>query len=261
MSNLSQFAGGVGYIDLEVFMIAGGGGAGFAQSPNPWSGGGGGAGGAYYGVISVKPASTCPITVGAVGATGASTGLPGSNGGDTSITCPVGTYRVAGGGGGGGWGGVPGGNPGTDGGCGGGASGLAPGSNPAAGRSIYKVGIGSDTTAVSTKNGNFYGYPGGAAPGGNLGGYPVGGSGGGAGGSGMAGGASALISDITGTITSYGLGGGGGGAAAAGVVVVRYPTQFAASSYTPAPAVTDLSPATPGYRTYKFDASASITLP
>jgi hypothetical protein len=48
-------------------------------------------------------------------------------------------------------------------------------------------------------------------------------------------------------------------AAASGVVFVRYPTAYAAA---PAfPGATDLSPQTPGFRTYKFTGNGSITLP
>jgi hypothetical protein len=282
MSNLSQFAGGVGYIDLEVFMIAGGGGGG-GSSPT-YQPGGGGAGGIYYGVVSVRPASTCPVTVGAGGGVGPSpSSTPGSRGGDTSITCPVGTYRVVGGGGGDGGNGVA-----LEGGCGGGGSNFTPIPSAVLGaRSIYRVGLTtSELHYVSTKNGDFYGYPGGTS-------LNTGGNGGHSGGPGYYDSSTPLINnfrtDITGTFTSYGFGGPaktypggaaapsgaantgdggggnytgtGGGAGGSGFVVVRYPTQFAVSSYTPAPAVVDLSPATPGYRTYKFNASASITLP
>lgn len=93
------------------------------------------------------------------------------------------------------------------------------------------------------------------------------------------------ISNITGSTVEYGSGngsytgvttgpansgtGGGGStvptpsgyAGGSGVVVMRYPTQFAEASFTPTPAVTDLSPATPGYRTYRVTASATITFP
>lgn len=44
-----------------------------------------------------------------------------------------------------------------------------------------------------------------------------------------------------------------------GVVVVQYPSAYpAAPSF---PGATDVSPATPGYRTYRFTSSGSITLP
>lgn len=101
---------------------------------------------------------------------------------------------------------------------------------------------------------------------------------------------SAYCSDITGTLEGYGqgvvhlaqsffgdLGNGGantgrGGSVAAsccgcicsgsggsGVVVIRYPDQFAAAPASPG--ATDCSPATPGYYTYRFNSTGSITLP
>ncbi len=46
---------------------------------------------------------------------------------------------------------------------------------------------------------------------------------------------------------------------APGVVIVRYPTSLSAA---PAfPGATDISPSTPGYRTYRFTSPGSITLP
>ena len=98
-----------------------------------------------------------------------------------------------------------------------------------------------------------------------------------------------FVSDITGTMTAYGSGGaslvgsptvpvaggantgnGGDGAGytaspadgksgGSGIVIVRYPTQFAASPSFPG--ATNESPSTPGYYTYKFTSSGSITLP
>lgn len=99
-----------------------------------------------------------------------------------------------------------------------------------------------------------------------------------------------VCSDITGTLLEYGMGAsavdtaiwpsvgagktnfGGGGRAqkrpdgcadsangGSGTVVVRYPTQFAAAPSFPG--ANDCSPATPGYYTYKFDSTGSITLP
>lgn len=99
-----------------------------------------------------------------------------------------------------------------------------------------------------------------------------------------------VCSCITGTLLEYGMGAssvdptiwpsvgagktnfGGGGRAqkrpdgcadsangGSGTVVVRYPTQFAAAPSFPG--ANDCSPATPGYYTYKFDSTGSITLP
>ena len=96
----------------------------------------------------------------------------------------------------------------------------------------------------------------------------------------------AVCSCITGTLEEYGRGrvpvgvptcmcpspanSGIGGAATecgrtcsssggSGVVVVRYPTQFAAAPASPG--ATNCSPQTPGYHTYRFNSTGSITLP
>lgn len=53
--------------------------------------------------------------------------------------------------------------------------------------------------------------------------------------------------------------GGPGITGAAGVVVVSYPSAFAAASSFPG--ASDISPQTPGYRTYQFTSPGSITLP
>jgi hypothetical protein len=50
-----------------------------------------------------------------------------------------------------------------------------------------------------------------------------------------------------------------GGSGGSGTVIVRYPTQFAAAPLTPG--ATNCSPVTPGYYTYRFNSSGSITLP
>lgn len=50
-----------------------------------------------------------------------------------------------------------------------------------------------------------------------------------------------------------------GWAGSPGVLVVRYPSAYAASPSFPG--ATDCSPATPGFRTYRFTSSGSITLP
>lgn len=49
------------------------------------------------------------------------------------------------------------------------------------------------------------------------------------------------------------------GSGGSGTVIVRYPTQFAAAPLTPG--ATNCSPVTPGYYTYRFNSSGSITLP
>jgi hypothetical protein len=50
-----------------------------------------------------------------------------------------------------------------------------------------------------------------------------------------------------------------GGNGGSGTVIVRYPDQFAAAPASPG--ATDCSPATPGYYTYRFNSTGSITLP
>ena len=94
-----------------------------------------------------------------------------------------------------------------------------------------------------------------------------------------------IFSDITGTMCEWGHGGsnttpvptdflntcaneGHGGNTdqgnnstngGSGVVIIKYPTDFAAAPSSPG--ATDCSPATPGFRTYRFNSSGSITLP
>lgn len=73
-----------------------------------------------------------------------------------------------------------------------------------------------------------------------------------------------IKNNITGTLVSYGstIGTGGAapaGAGVAGVLVIKWPSfHGAAPSY---PGATDISPQTPGYYTYCFTSSGSITLP
>lgn len=293
MSLLSQFypqgSAAAGFIDLEILMVAGGGGGGGGSTalPTSYPGGGGGAGGVYYGTISVKPGSVCPVAIGAGGAGGvvpaplAPTiyGNSGLRGGTTSFTTPVGTYRVVGGGGAAHFG-DPIGPTVIDGGCGGGRS---PGFN-IPGKSIYSI-YGSSATMdelyIGYKNGSYYGRPGATANPAHTGG----------GGAGMPGiysnsgdSYNHFYSEISGTYTYYSRGGisvspfpgaaspadantgdgadGGnttGGNGGSGVLIVRYPTQFAASPSFPG--ATDVSPSTPGFRTYRFTGNGSITLP
>jgi hypothetical protein len=49
------------------------------------------------------------------------------------------------------------------------------------------------------------------------------------------------------------------GSGGSGVIVIRYPDQFPAAPASPG--ATDCSPATPGYYTYRFNSTGSITLP
>jgi hypothetical protein len=53
--------------------------------------------------------------------------------------------------------------------------------------------------------------------------------------------------------------GGDENAGGSGVVIIRYPTDFSAAPASPG--ATDCSPVTPGYYTYRFNSSGSITLP
>lgn len=62
--------------------------------------------------------------------------------------------------------------------------------------------------------------------------------------------------------------GGGGGCKGVnnttgqpGVVIIKYPDAFAAASPTAYPGATDISPSTPGYRTYRFTSTGTLTLP
>ena len=52
---------------------------------------------------------------------------------------------------------------------------------------------------------------------------------------------------------------GNGGSGGSGTVILRYPDQFSAAPASPG--ATDCSPITPGYYTYRFNSSGSITLP
>lgn len=71
------------------------------------------------------------------------------------------------------------------------------------------------------------------------------------------------------TVSGANLGSGGlgaynpgtitGSSGSSGVVILKYPTQFAAAPSFPG--ATDLSPSTPGFRTYRFTSPGSITLP
>lgn len=297
MSLLSQFypRGGSasGFIRAEVFIASGGGGGGGGGTgplaPGNEATGSGGGGGVFYGYVALAPGSTNPITVGGGGAGGPVGAFAGSSGSPSSLQTATGTINVAGGGGGGGWNPGPIGVPGRPGGCGGGAGYVGPYGGPSgpAGFSQYAAPHGSKWGSYpSTDQGNsgslifgdgrFFGTPGSAGAG-----API--NIGGAGGNSL--GARGFETDISGTQTTYctaggiraantgpansGDGGGSGiwalpagGAGAAGgsgVVIVKYPTQFAAAPSFPG--ATDLSPSTPGFRTYRFTSPGSITLP
>lgn len=287
------------FIDVELLMVAGGGGGGTdpALLPNGvrWSGMGG-AGGLYYGNFSIKRGSTCPISIGGGGAGGGVAGGDGARGGNTTLRTPTGNFIVHGGGGGTGY---P--NPAIDSGQPGGSGGGGCYRNQTptnynlstpAGGSIYGY---SGTSSMGGGAGSRLGSPGRSRV--NYY-YPDGYKfwGGGAGGFNVTTQFTALtptevqqieeitplewVSDITGTFTRYAFPGGpsdpglgNGGAAGvvlspgnivsnpggSGTVVIRYPTQFPVASAFPGGV--DLSPDTPGYRTYQFTSPGSITIP
>lgn len=295
MSVLSQFFGGGDKIRLDALVVAGGGGGGLAAYPSyNIGGGGGGAGGVFYGHIDVGRGETCPITVGGGGVAPASLATASGNGGNSSISNTYRTITTLGGGGGY-WG-----NPAVfpyatgvgSGGSGGGGAWLA--NVTPVGASLHRNRT-SDIPGVNVsqltnnypEQPSFYGTPGlinpNGGPGNGQGGSAVF-SNNGPGSLGIA-----FMSYIEGTLNGYGYGGigqisspaptvgtntgnGGHGShpggvpatnGAPGVVIVRYPTQYAAATINPGAAATDLTPTTSplGFRTYKFISPGSITLP
>lgn len=292
MSSASQFFPNVtaasGFIIAEVFIAAGGGGGGgFLPGTAQEGSGSGGGGGVFYGYLPLAPGSTNPITVGGGGAGGLAFPSPtnaGTKGSNSSITSSTTTLNVVGGGGGGGTN-APGG-PGGSGGGGAYSTGLViavPGGYSVyagphgTGVAPYTTTPGSTPGVIINAFGRFFGNPGTGGSGSplNISGYSGGALGAGPG--------SGFYTDITGTLTSYGsgqllsvagtsggsnTGDGGvrgappsptGGSGGSGIVVIKYPTQFAAA--TSFPGATDISPSTPGFRTYKFTSPGSITLP
>ena len=299
MSTLSQFFGGgggvtSGYIRVEVFMVGGGGGgAGGGSYPyqptGDYGSGTGGGGGVFVGYVNLAPGKTTPISVGAGGAGGA-LGAVGGNGSASSINTEVEGLTVIGGGGGAA---KP--APGSPGGCGGGGYGNRNTVDCGdGGFSEYASSHGTkwDRSSITTDGtGGEYGVGGLSSAAGTFFGTP--GTGGvasrrGVGGSAL--GSSGFISSATGETFMYatggqvtnpfvtptnqansGIGGRGGSFRStpavnslgfpglSGIVVIKYPTQFASASSFPG--ATDVSPATPGFRTYKFTSSGSITLP
>ena len=272
------------FIDTKQGAGGGGGGVFYGVVPiNPGStcpivvgGGGAGAFGLWPGTGSII-------------FTGAASGSP------SVFSAPSIRYESYGGGAGGGI--LPSGpNPvfagtkGADGGSGGGSSGsLSPGQADI-GYSLHTVGPYTNQTPLPFGGGAFYGNNGWEGtsgpfgPGSAAGGY---------------GGSSAFVTTVAGITTMYGVGGfgslassssperrgftnsplvntghGGSGypsapaapvpsvvaqTGAPGLVIVRYPTSLSAA---PAfPGATDISPSTPGYRTYRFTSPGSITLP
>jgi hypothetical protein len=261
-------------------------------------GSGGGGGGVYYGLIPVSPGSTCPIVIGG-GGNGTSAFAPGdgtfgfniaTSGSPSIFNAPDVRYESFGGGFGGGinWPG-PGFNLtfGAPGGSGGGATGQIQPGDVEIGYSLHSTGPLDNQSPTPFGGGAYYGnngWPSSSPPTG--GGY---------------GGSSAFVTTISGIATQFGVGGNGtsgaplsvserrgytsnqvpntghGGNALSpigpgspfpsavarsgnpGVVIVRYPTALSPSFITPGG--TDISPSTPGYRTYRFTSPGSITLP
>lgn len=80
---------------FEIFLIAGGGGAGRYEN-SPYPGGGGGGGGVYYKMGFYLPVGTYSFTIGGGGGTS-------TDGGNSSFVHPGGTIVCGGGGGGGGF--------------------------------------------------------------------------------------------------------------------------------------------------------------
>jgi hypothetical protein len=262
MSTLTQFFGGSSQgIPLRVLVQAAGGGGG--EPTYGYGSGAGGAGG--IGLTNsgyqVAPGTTCTITVGGGGAA-ATPSVPGTNGGFSAFSVPsdgkADSIRIEGGQGGGHTAGAAG-SP-IPGGCGAGQGG-GPAGNPV---SLYTdwSGDGIVTEAVFPW-GVAYGNPG-------VGNGTLADSSGS-----TKGNRRGCKSYITGTLTFYGAGntspaiapvansGNGGGApkqaGSPGVVVVQYPSTYGAASSSPG--AVDVSPATPGFYTYRFTSSGSITLP
>jgi hypothetical protein len=236
-------------VTADILIVAGGGGGG------GYVGGGGGAGGVNYLPSQSLTAGVYTITVGAGGTSVGSTA--GTNGGNSQLSGPAGTFATFGGGGGarynvlpassGGSGG--GGAASLSGGDGTGGQGYAGGAGyGAAGNPVYGAGGGGGAAAAGENGGNrpASSTVGGAGGAGNA--YAITGStqyygGGGGGGSdvtygyalgGIGGGGNGGTTDAHGALATPGTantGGGGGGSGGteatgqggSGVIIVRYP--------------------------------------
>jgi len=172
---------------IEYLVVAGGGGG---SGGSGYSGGGGGAGGLLSGIDPVPNGQTLLVTIGASGA-GSTSGVAGSNGGNSVFGSIISTGGGGGGGGGSNFSGIAGGS--------GGGTGADATANFLAGQGIFGQG-----NSGGTGNSSF-----GSAPcGGGGGAGTVGNS---ASGAGIAGnGGSGIASAISGTVTTYAGGGGGG---------------------------------------------------
>jgi len=170
--------------NVEVLVVAGGGGTGFDV------GGGGGGGGVVYHPAKAVTLQSYTVTVGAGGASGQTSTVKGSNGGDSIF----GDITAIGGGGGGAY---PGNGVGLSGGSGGGA-----GDQNVAGGSA---------TQGNSGGGTGYGYAGGTSAG--AWGSGGGGGAGGVGSNGITGqvvnGGPGYVSSISGSNVEYGKGGKG----------------------------------------------------
>lgn len=271
-------------VPAEYLLVGGGGGG---SGPH---GGGGGGGGVLTGSTNIAVGSTYSLSIGAGGA-GSAQGYLGSNG-----VATTGFSLTAGGGGGAGRGysstgslanglagdatngsgggagstatggsgngtGKSGGNgnsssPGSGGGGGGagaaGSNGYGTGSQGATG-GAGGIGIQSSITGTAT----YY------AGGGGAGGWTTSGAAGGLGGGGKAGDPS--TNGTAGTANTGGGGGAGGDGSAqganggSGVIVIAYPSTFAAITTIPGTLTYD-QPTRSGYRVYRFTAgSGTIT--
>jgi len=218
---------------VRALLVAGGGAGGRGYQDQGVGGGGGGGG-----VLDVAelwlPVGTHAVSVGAGGASGGSSNVPGGNGGPSKIGTLIGVP----GGGGGGYEGFPGGCAGTTGGSGGGGGGGNGGNfNGGAAQ------VGGNAGGNTSGSGGGAGAAGTGGAGSHAGGVGVsstivdgstavyyaggGGSNGGAGGNG-GGGSSTSLNGTAGTANTGGGGGGGngtggagtGGAGGSGVVVI-----------------------------------------
>ena len=237
MSLLSQFfPSDFTQGEFDFLLVAGGGAGGSGPGPTPNSGGRGGGGGVIQGFINLTPGPH-PVVIG---------------GGGSPSSFSNSKYIAHAGGAGGS---SPGPGVGAPGGSGGGGLGT-PGGPAVGGSSIYTNDI---YELLYYRRGNF----------GTLGVVGTGGDGGGAGGGGSVG----FFSEIEGPAgKTYSQGGPspaaantGNGAPIApstggsGIFILSYPTVIGAA--TTFSGATDISPSTPGKRTYRFTSTGSITLP
>jgi hypothetical protein len=268
MSTLSQFVGGSSSsnVPVELLVVGGGGAGGHTQNVTYVAGGGGGAGELVH--LTMPMPKGVAYTI-AIGAGGTSTGVgPTTNGSNSSF----GTL-VAGGGGGG----QP--SAGRNGSAGTIGSGSGSGGLTTAGRSVGVIGnIDLASFGYCGRSCSFDGLIGSGTYSSTT---MINGAGGGIG----------LALEITGSAVTYATGGpqqvstagaftwssgtantgdGGqgaasgnstteraGGAGGSGIVIIAYPSTFAAPASISG---TYTTPSRSGYRVYRFTGSGSITL-